>query len=35
LVRGLSFRKIADPLLYDDLKNHYKDLYQDLENIEA
>jgi hypothetical protein len=32
-----SFRKIADvdPLLYDDLNNHYRDLYQDLENIEA
>jgi hypothetical protein len=30
-----SFRKIADPLLYDDLKNHYQDLYQDLEGIET
>jgi hypothetical protein len=32
---GYSFRKIADPLLYDDLKNHYRDLYEDLKNIEA
>ena len=32
---GYSFRKIADPLLYEDLKNHYRDLYQDLENIET
>jgi hypothetical protein len=34
---GYSFRKITDvdPLLYDDLKNHYRDLYQDLEGIEA
>jgi hypothetical protein len=34
---GYSFRKITDvdPLLYDYLKNHYRDLYQDLENIEA
>jgi hypothetical protein len=32
-----SFRKIADvdPLLYDDLKNHYQDLYEDLKNIET
>jgi hypothetical protein len=32
-----SFRKIADvdPLLYDDLKNHYQDLYQDLEDFES
>jgi hypothetical protein len=32
-----SFGKITDvdPLLYDDLKNHYQDLYQDLEGIEA
>ena len=32
-----SFRKIADvdPLLYEDLKNHYQDLYQNLKNIEA
>ncbi|MEM0005032.1 MAG: hypothetical protein QXN97_06850, partial [Desulfurococcaceae archaeon] len=32
-----SFRKITDvdPLLYDDLKNHYQDFYQDLEGIEA
>jgi len=33
--KSYSFRKIADPLLYEDLKNHYKYLYQDLENIEA
>jgi uncharacterized membrane-anchored protein YhcB (DUF1043 family) len=35
--RKYSFRKIADvdPLLYDDLKNHYRDLYQDLEDIGA
>jgi len=32
---GYSFRKIADPLLYDDLKNHYRDLYQDLEDFES
>jgi hypothetical protein len=32
---GYSFRKIAGPLLYDDLKNHYQDLYQNLENIEG
>jgi hypothetical protein len=30
-----SFRKIADPLLYDDLKNHYRDPYEDLKNIET
>jgi hypothetical protein len=32
-----SFRKIpdVDPLLYDDLKNHYQDLYQDLEDFES
>jgi ElaB/YqjD/DUF883 family membrane-anchored ribosome-binding protein len=32
-----SFRKITDvdPLLYEDLKNHYQDLYQNLKNIEA
>ncbi len=32
-----SFRKIADvdPLLYDDLKNHYQNLYQDLEDFES
>jgi hypothetical protein len=32
-----SFRKITDvdPLLYDDLKNHYQDLYQDLEDFES
>jgi len=32
-----SFRKITgvDPLLYDDLKNHYQDLYQDLEGFES
>jgi len=32
-----SFRGVADvdPLLYEDLKNHYRDLYQDLEDIEA
>jgi hypothetical protein len=35
--RRYSFRKIADvdPLLYDDLKNHYRDLYQDLEGFES
>jgi hypothetical protein len=33
--KGYSFRKIADPLLYDDLKNHYQDLYEDLEDIGA
>jgi hypothetical protein len=33
--KSYSFRRVADPLLYEDLKNHYKDLYQNLENIEA
>jgi len=34
---GYSFRKIADvdPPLFDDLKNHYQNLYQDLKDIEA
>ncbi|NAZ12342.1 MAG: hypothetical protein GU361_06460 [Desulfurococcales archaeon] len=32
-----SFRGVTgvDPLLYEDLKNHYRDIYQDLEDIEA
>jgi len=32
---SFSFRKIADPLLYEDLRDHYRDLYQDLESTEA
>jgi hypothetical protein len=32
-----SLREVAgaDPLLYEDLKNHYQDIYQELEDIEA